>query len=235
MHKNLDTWYKGVCHAPGIVVEEELSLEEEALSLANAEEEPDLDLTYDELESIKRRLKELRSMLLVIKPDPCELATNQGQRDFLSPKQKMLLQLRHSNCVLRCQLDRIVQRLHATRREVKALEALRCQLRDRISSMTEELAKFARFKQDAIHMFGVCIERDEQIKACKVDEQDFNRRVKLAVQHNESRMRYLAPLRCHHELSYNVSMELIFMRLFLQSLFNRMVEGWNQCKQHDIP
>lgn len=232
-NKILENWYKGICHAPGIV-EEQSEVVEEFETYSVESEEVDLDLVYDELESIKRRLREMRELLVQTPPDPCNLSTAVPTKTFLTPKQKILQQLRQSNCVLRCQMDRLVQRLMETRGELKSLEALRCQLRNRINSMAAQLMAFVAFKKVAIHKFGLCIERDEQIKASKVHERDFGYNVRRVVQHNETQINYLAPLRCHRKLSTTISMELIFMRLYLQSIFSRMLDNWSKCNRRIV-
>lgn len=229
-NKILETWYKGKCHAPGIV-EEESEVFEESETLEEAEEEPDLDIAFDELEAIKRRLLEMRAMLVQTPPDACVLSTVTPRGKFLTPPQVAMQRLRQENCILRCQMDRMVKHLMASRRELKKLEALRCQLGNRITSMSEEVHDFALFKQDAIHKFGLCIERDEQIKACKVNEYDFGYNVTRVVTRNESRVNYLAPLRCHHKLIKTISWHTVFMRLFLQALLGNVLDDLSTCNR----
>lgn len=233
-HKILETWYKGKCHAPGIIEEQSEGQEEYETLSVESEDEVDLDLVYDELESIKRHLQKMRAFLVNTPPDPCYLSTEVPKKTFLTPKQEMLHQLRHSNSVLRCQMDSLVQRLMDTRHEVKSLEALRCQLRSRINAMATQLMTFVAFKKDTKHKFGLCIERDEQIKASKVHERHFGYNVRRVVQHNESQINYLAPLRCHRRFSNTMTMELLFMRLYLQSIFSRMINNQNMCNRRVV-
>lgn len=230
--KNLATWYKGRCHAPGILVEEESEIVDSTQCTAIADEEPELDLAYDELETIKRRLILLRDKLL-ISPDPCkqEIPAPVEDDTLLTPNQQELLQLRRSNCLLKCQLRKLMQHLHATRSQMKVLEATRCLVNSRLSKMTDELAKFEAFKKKSKDYFGLCIERNEQIKCCKVDDEDFASHMKSLVYHTESRMHHLVPMRCHYQLHYDLSMELVLIRIFLQSLFNNMIDDWNLCKR----
>lgn len=232
-NKILETWYRGQCHAPGII-EEESEVFEESETLGEAEEEPDLDIAFDELEAIKRRLLEMRAMLVQTPLDQCVLSTVTSKGKFLTSPQLAMQRLRHENCVLRCQMDRMVQHLMASRRELKTLEALRCQLGNRITSMSEQLHAFALFKQDAIHKFGLCIERDEQIKACKVNQYDFGFNVTKVVRHNESIVNYLAPLRCHRKLIQTITWHLVFMRLFLQALLGHMLDDFSTCNRRFI-
>lgn len=236
-YKNLDTWYEdkrtlfgNQCRAPG-VIESESEVFVSSETIGEAEEEPDLDIAFDELEAIKRRLLEMRATLVQIPPDPCVLSTVTPQGKFLSAPQIAMQQLRHENSILRCQVDRMVQHLMATRREIKSLEALRCQLGNRITSMSEQLHDFALFKQDAIHKFALCIERDAQIKACKVDHPDFGYNVTKVVRRNESTVNYLAPLRCHRQLIQTISWHMVFMRLFLHALLGHLVDEMGPCSR----
>ncbi|XP_034477512.1 uncharacterized protein LOC117784026 [Drosophila innubila] len=234
-YKNLATWYKGKCHAPGILVEEESEIMDSTQCTVIADEEADLELAYDELETIKRRLITLRGKLL-IRSQSCEEEIPYQLEDatFLTQNQQHLMQLRRSNCVLKCQLRKLLQHLHATRSQMKVLEATRCQLNSRLTHMTEELTKFEAFKLKAMDYFGHCIERNEQIKSCKVNNEDFALKMKAMIYHTESRMRHLVPMRCHHQLHYDLSVELVLIRIFLQSLFSNMIDDWNQCKRRLI-
>ncbi|KAM8711849.1 hypothetical protein ACLKA7_012368 [Drosophila subpalustris] len=234
-NKNLDTWYKGRCHAPGIIVEEESEILDSTQNTEILDEEPDLDLAFDELEAIKSRLLLLRGKLLVT-PAPWEEEVPSQLEDasFLTPNQQQLLQLRRSNCVLKGQLRQLVQHLHATRSQMKVLEAMRGQLNSCLSKMTDELTKFEAFQSKARDYFGVCIERHEQIKSCKVDDEDFASKMQAMIYHTEARMRFVVPMRCHHQLHYHLSMELVLIRIFLQALFSNLMEDWNQCKRRLI-
>lgn len=239
-YKNLDTWYEdkrtllgNQCRAPGVIESESVTFVSSE-TIGEAEEEPDLDIAFDELEAIKRRLLEMRATLVQIPPDPCVLSTVTPKGKFLTAPQIAMQQLRHENCILRCQMDRMVQHLMATRREIKSLEALRCQLRNRITSMSEQLHAFALFKQDAIHKFALCIERDAQIKACKVDQYDFGYNVTKVVRRNEATVNYLAPLRCHRELTQTISWHMVFMRLFMQALLSHIMDDMSTCNRRYI-
>ncbi|KAH8300017.1 hypothetical protein KR044_008506 [Drosophila immigrans] len=231
--RNLATWYKGRCHAPGIIVEEEAETVDISQPTQIASEEPDLDLAYDELESIKRRLVLLRSKLLVTPPDPCEkeIPTPMEDDSFRTPNQKLLLQLRRSNHVLKCQLQKLMLRLQTTRSQIKILEAMRCQMNKCMTKLSKEVDKFQGFQQKTIEFFGICLERHEQIKMCKVDSEDFAAKVQTMMNHTQARMRYLVPMRCHNQLHYDLSVELMLMRIFLHSLFSNMLDDWNQCKR----
>ncbi|XP_034105059.1 uncharacterized protein LOC117568481 [Drosophila albomicans] len=233
-YRNLDSWYKGKCHAPGIIVEEEAEITENSEDTHFAAEEPDYDLAYDELESIKGRLLLLRSKLLITPPDPCEQKYPIPLEDesFRTPNQQLLLQLRRSNCVLKCQLQKLMQHLQTTRSQIKVLEAMRGQLNKCLGKMTSEVQKFQSFQQKAIEFFGICLERHEQVKMCKVDNEHFGAKVQAMMNHTQARLRYLVPMRCHNQLHYDLSVELILIRIFLHSLFSNMIEDWNHCKRH---
>ncbi|XP_032590717.1 uncharacterized protein LOC116805047 [Drosophila grimshawi] len=236
MNKILSHWYKGdVCSAPGVLSTDEDEILSASGSIEDAEEEPDLDLAYDQLEAIMQRLKHLRGKLLLSPADPCELelGTLSEAEDTccLTPNQLMLQQLRHRNCMLRCQLQRQAQHLHSSRKQLKLLESMRCQLNDRLQKMSAELNAFDQFKMSAQHQFGLCIERNEQIKASKIDEFDFRRHVRDVITQCHDKMSPLVPMRCHRQIRNNFSVELLLIRVFLHTLFSNMVEDWSYCKK----
>ncbi|KAH8371028.1 hypothetical protein KR093_005943 [Drosophila rubida] len=231
--RNALTWYKGKCHAPGIIVEEVSETVDSTQETLFVAEEPDWNEAYDELESIKKRLLVLRSKLLVPPHDPCEKKFPEELEDesFMTPNQQLILELRRSNSELKCQLKKLMLHLQSTRSQIKTLEAMRCQMNKSFVKLSNELVNFQTFQTKAIEFFAICLERHEHIKMCKVDDEHFASKVQTMMHHTKARMRYLVPLRCHEHLHYDLSVELILMRIFLHSLFSNMMEDWNQCRR----
>ncbi|XP_017959163.1 uncharacterized protein LOC108653296 [Drosophila navojoa] len=236
MNKIVSYWYKGdACQAAGVISPEE----SEILSSSGivdetvSTEEPDLDLPYQQLEAIKQRLKEMRAKLIYTPADPCEQeddGTPPGEpADFLTQKQIQLQQLRRSNCLLRCQLQSRVQHLHRARKELLLVENMRCQLNKMLDKMVNEMNILEEFKVSTQHHFGLCIERSEQIKMSKIDTHDFGELLNEKTLRMMGRVRPLVPLRCHLHVRYNLNVELILLRIFLQSLFGKFSEDWKLC------
>lgn len=238
MNKIVSYWYKGdACQAAGVISPEESEIlsssdyDDETIST----EEPDLQLPYDQLEAIKEQLKEMRAKLIYTPPDPCEqeersLSTGE-QVGFLNQKQIQLQQLRRSNCLLRCQLQSRVQHLHRARKQLLLVENMRCQLSKMLEKMVKEMNILEEFKVSAQHQFGLCIERNEQIKASKIDSHDFSELVQDKTFRRMGHMRPLVPLRCHLQVRYNMNVELVLVRIFLQSLFGNMTEDFKLFKR----
>ncbi|EDW08604.2 uncharacterized protein LOC6578761 [Drosophila mojavensis] len=233
MNKIVSYWYKGdACQAAGVISPEESEIlsssdfDDETVSA----EEPDLNLPYQQLEAIKQRLKKMRAKLIYTPPDPCEQeddGVSAGeQADFLNQKQLQLQQLRRSNCLLRCQLQSRVQHLHRARKELLLVENMRCQLNKMLEKMVTEMNILEEFKVSVQHHFGLCIERNEQIKMSKIDCHDFSELVHDKTIRRMGHMRPLVPLRCHLQVRYNLNVELILLRVFLQSLFGNITEDW---------
>ncbi|XP_017838873.1 uncharacterized protein LOC108597060 isoform X2 [Drosophila busckii] len=240
--KLLGKWYVGECRAPGLPGALEQSEEESEIISASdgtelpdeeQETEPDLQLAYDELESIKQQLKLLRSKVISTPADPCEqeVPLPLENTDFLTPQQQKLLQLRRSNCVLRCQLQKQAQHLYATRNEIKTLQTMRCRLHEQLQQMAKQLQQFDQFKLKAVHQFGLCIERNEQIKASKMDAKDFMDTMEASTKHNEGSTNAIVPLHCHEKLRSTLFVELIRMRIFLHTLFANMLDDWELYKR----
>ncbi|XP_064540366.1 uncharacterized protein LOC135429823 [Drosophila montana] len=235
MNKILSNWYEGgVCRAPGLLEESEILSASDYVEFVD-EEEPDLDLAYDELEAIKRRLKQLLANMLRPTADSCELtgtsrsASEDNGNGSLTAKQVMLQQLRRSNSKLRCQLRHQTEHLHNSRKQLRLLEDMRCQLGNRLRQMSAQLDEFQQFMRSTQHQAGLCIERNEQIKASKVDEHTFLLLLRKLIIHSGNNMRRMVPIRCHNQLRYDLSLDLILTRIFLHALFGNMVEDWKFC------
>ncbi|EDW57309.2 uncharacterized protein [Drosophila virilis] len=234
MNKILGNWYvAGECRAPGLLSPVESEILSASDKVEFGEEEPDLDLAYDQLEAIKRRLKQLQANLIYPPADPCELTgtsrTASEDNGSLTDNQVMLQQLRRSNSKLRCQLRLQAQHLQSSRKHLRLLEDMRCQLGNRLRQMSAQLDEFEQFKRSAQHQAGLCIERNEQIKATKIDKQNFLTQLSKLNIHYTNHMRLMAPLRCHNQLRYDLSLDLILTRIFLHALFGNMVEDWKFC------
>lgn len=230
MNKIVSYWYKGnTCQAAGLISPEESEILTSSYDYDSIDvEEPDLDTPYEQLEKIKTRLKELRDQLIYTPPDPCELdgASLSPKEDtcFLTVRQLQLQQLRRSNCLLRCQLQSRMQHLHRARKQLLLVQDMRCQLSSQLEKMIAEINVLEEFKVSAQHQFGLCIERNEQIKTSKIDRQEFSERIHDMYFRRVGSMRALVPLDCHMELRYTLNIELILVRIFLNDVFANLTE-----------
>ncbi|XP_017145942.2 uncharacterized protein LOC108158222 [Drosophila miranda] len=221
-------WNYGECRAPGLQQEESEILTsgpEPACTGGEEEEQLDLDALYDEMEALKQRLLLLRSKLVTSPKDQChaQAAMEDTDESFFTAQSRQLVALRRQNCVLRCQLQSMAGHLNSSRKELKEMDGWRCLVATCIQRMRRELDTFEEFKLQAIHHFGLCIERWEQHKACKVDSNVYQRRMRELIQHIDGRRVQMVPMHCHHQTFQQVRMEIIQTRLFLYNLFDSML------------
>ncbi|XP_022225625.2 uncharacterized protein LOC111076237 [Drosophila obscura] len=225
-------WNYGECRAPGLPQEESEILTsgpEPTCTGGEEEEQRDLDALYDELEAFKQRLWVLRSKLVTSPKDQCEAQAALADTDesFFTAQSRQLVALRRQNCVLRCQLQLMAAHLNDSRKELKEVDGWRCLLATRIQRMRRELDIFEEFKLQAIHHFGLCIERWEQHKACKMDNIVYQQRMRLLIQHIDGRRVQLVPIHCHRQTCQQFRTEIIQTRIFLLNLFESMLNHFS--------
>ncbi|SPP73093.1 uncharacterized protein LOC117578461 [Drosophila guanche] len=223
-------WNYGECRAPGLQQQEQSeeilsSGTEPTASVGEEEQQLDLEALYDELEAWKQRLWQLRSKLVVSPKQPCEAqaALEDTDESFLTIESRQLVALRRQNCVLRCQLQSMAAHLKDSRKELKEMDAWRCLLTTRIQRLRKELDVFGEFQLRAIHHFGLCIERWEQHKACKVENNVYRRRMRELIQHIDGSRVQLVPMHCHRQTSQHLRSEIVQTRIFLHNLYESML------------
>ncbi|XP_068147107.1 uncharacterized protein [Drosophila tropicalis] len=233
-------WNFGKCCALGLpkIVENESEIitasELPANDSFDEEEGTDLDSIYDQLEAMKQKLLTLRSKLIITPMDKCqqkiEKEEQEDQEDntdeLLSPAQQQLYTLRRQNCLLRCQLNEMAKHLYATRKDIEEYKAWQCELTQNLQKFRKELKTFDVFKANAIHHFGICIERWEQHKNSKISAETFMNMVCKFRTSSTGMYRGHVTLSCHQHVRKGAIMELVLIRVLLSHLYESLMDNF---------
>uniref|UniRef100_B4MPX2 GK19399 n=1 Tax=Drosophila willistoni TaxID=7260 RepID=B4MPX2_DROWI len=234
-------WNSGKCCALGLpkILENESEIltvsELPANTSFNEEEETDLDSIYDELETMKQKLLTLRSKLIITPMDKCQQKMEKEEQEeqedsvdeMLTPVQQQLNTLRRQNCILRCQLHEMAKHLYATRKDIEEYKALQCQLTQNLQKFCKELKIFDAFKANAIHHFGLCIERWEQHKNSKILAKTFmDMMCKFRISSTGMHRGHVT-LNCHQQVRNDAIMELVLIRVLLCHIYETLMDNFN--------
>lgn len=229
----MSAWKIAPCRAPGIPKldeQEESDLVSSGIDPSDAEEETDLDAAYDELEEMKQRLITLRNKIIITNPDACQ--DPRKIRDLWTPEGGELQELRDQKCQLICQLQEATQHLKDSQNELKELETWRCHLQSRIHQAKRQLSQFENFKLKVIHQFGLCIERWENQKTCKLDCTTYRKEMAAHILHADNSRKSVVYQKCHKSYRRRIRVELMLVRVFLHNLFEAMVNDFRFFSRH---
>ncbi|XP_033153499.1 uncharacterized protein LOC117136620 [Drosophila mauritiana] len=228
----MSAWKIAPCRAPGLPKleeQEESDLLSSGIDSSDAEEETDLDAAYDELEAMKQRLIALRNKIIVTNPDACQ---DLKVRELWSTGGGELQELRDQKCQLICRLQEVTQHLKDSQNELKELEGWRCHLQSRIHQAKRQLSQFGDFKLKVIHQFGLCLERWEHQKTCKVDYTTYRKEMEAHILHADNVRQSVVHQKCHKSYRRRIRFELMLIRVFLHNLFEAMVNDFKFFSRH---